>query len=138
MLNRRGLLHDCESRWIICSSKQDLSLKVFPLVDSSEQMVLLGSVPKRELLEAIEKQIGLDKRLAVKSARRRREEADRSKHNGDADLKINILEAELARVKASEGEGEGRPSRFAVSSVRDQRQLSTPPVSPARNIKVGH
>ena len=136
MLNRRGLLHDCENRWIICSSKQDLSLKVFPLVDSSEQMVLLGSVPKRELLEAIEKQIGLDKRLAVKSARRRREEADRSKLNVDADLKINILEAELARVKASEGEG--RPSRFAVSSVRDQRHLSTPPVSPTRSIKVGH
>ena len=122
----------------MCISKQDLSLKVFPLVDSSEHMVLLGSVPKRELLEAIEKQIGLDKRLAVKSARRRREEADISKHNGDgdADLKINILEAELERVKASEGEG--RPSRFAVSSVRDQRQLSTPPVSPTRSIKVGH
>ena len=49
--------------------REDKSLKVFPLVDNSEQMVLLGSIQKRELVSAIERQVGLDRRLDVKNAR---------------------------------------------------------------------
>ena len=117
--------------------KEDKSLKVFPLVDSSEHMVLLGSIQKRELVGAIEEQIGMDRRIAVKASRRREEELERKrkireKIMEDHEQKIKVLEAELElaklekTVKSDENidkdllnvaSEERRPSRFEVSSV---------------------
>ena len=115
--------------------KDDKSLKVFPLVDSTEQMVLLGSIQKRELVGAIEEQIGMDRRLAIKAARRREEEVERKrklreKIMEDHEQKIKVLEAELEQAKLEKSVksdenldlltapiGERRESRFEVSSV---------------------
>merc|ERR1719422_3077764 len=50
--------------------RQGRKLKGFPLVDNPNQMVLLGSIRRQELITAIENQIGRDRRLAEKSVRR--------------------------------------------------------------------
>ena len=115
--------------------KKDKSLKIFPLVASSEQMILLGSIQRRELVTVIERQVGMDRRLAVKSARRREEETERRRRVKEQ--KIKVLQEELIKaaiektnVKTEEGETtetlspaseasetDRRPSRFEVSSV---------------------
>ena len=138
--------------------KEDMTLKVFPLVDNSEQMILLGSIQRNELVATIEKQIGMDRRLEVKSARRRNLEVERKRKMRDLQMKnqeqkIKILEEELEKAKqdtktddnsreednldkennnllSTVNEAGRRPSRFAVSSVTE----STSP-SPSRNIK---
>lgn len=40
-------------------------IKVFPLVDNPMNMILLGSVSRKELINAIEHQIGLARRLQM-------------------------------------------------------------------------
>ena len=112
--------------------KKDKSLKIFPLVASSEQMILLGSIQRRELVTVIERQVGMDRRLAVKSARRREKETERRRRMKEQ--KIKVLQDELIKaaiektnVKTEEGETTEtlspasetvrRPSRFEVSSV---------------------
>merc|ERR1719322_786776 len=88
--------------------RQGRKLKALPLVDNPDQMVLLGSIRRQELIAAIDKQIGIDRRLAEKSIRR--QEADR----------IKSLAAELQKVKKEKSEDQEEPSqrrtgRFAVS-----------------------
>ena len=138
--------------------KEDKTLKGFPLVDNSEQMILLGSIQRKELVSAIEKQIGMDRRLEVKSTRRREIEIERRRKQRELQMKnheqkIKILEEELEKAKqnseetsnaadisdmdnsanlASAADGGRRPSRFAVSSVNEKGSLSPPPT---RNIK---
>ena len=73
--------------------KTDKSLKVLPLVDSSEQMILLGSIQRRELVAAIERQVGMDRRLAVKSVRRREAEIERKRKMREE--KMMILQDQL-------------------------------------------
>merc|ERR1719495_3034677 len=50
--------------------REGRKLRGFPLVDNPDQMVLLGSIKRTELITAIEKQIGKDRRLAEASVRR--------------------------------------------------------------------
>ena len=94
--------------------KADKSLKVLPLVDSSQQMILLGSIQRRELVAAIERQVGMDRRLAVKSNRRREAEIERRRKMREVNLqkqeeKLLLLQEQLlaARVEKSEGGGGG-------------------------------
>ena len=135
--------------------KKDKSLKVLPLVDSSEQMILLGSIQRRELVTAIERQVGVDRRLAVKSSRRREAELERRRKMREVNLqkqeeKILLLQEQLqaARLEKTEENSLGtpplpntdrRPSRFEVSSVAEQRSPapSSPsePMSPGRSRK---
>ena len=82
--------------------KTDKSLKVLPLVDSSEQMILLGSIQRRELVAAIERQVGMDRRLAVKSARRREAEIERKR--AIREEKIMILQDQLLTPKVEKSE----------------------------------
>merc|ERR1719341_290415 len=49
--------------------REGRKLRGFPLVDNPDQMVLLGSIQRTELIHAIEKQIGKDKRLAEAAMR---------------------------------------------------------------------
>merc|ERR1719410_2294686 len=103
-------------------------LRGFPLVDSPTQMVLLGSVQRTELITAIEKHIGKEKRLAEASRRRalEREAAMRLQQ----ETRIRELQRELERIEKEEEEPKEpspktsktqgrRPSRFAISSVDD-------------------
>ncbi|CAG9796037.1 unnamed protein product [Diatraea saccharalis] len=59
--------------------KENKTIKSFPLVDRPSSMVLLGSIHRWELVKAIERQVGRDRRLQVaalwhQQAKRRREE----------------------------------------------------------------
>lgn len=45
--------------------KGSRKLRSFPLVDSPENMILLGSVPRIALISLIDKQIGRERRLEV-------------------------------------------------------------------------
>ena len=92
--------------------KTDKSLKVLPLVDSSEQMILLGSIQRRELVAAIERQVGMDRRLAVKSARRREAEIERKRAMREE--KMIILQDQLLTPKVEKSElGGGEVVRMA-------------------------
>merc|ERR1719167_248330 len=123
--------------------KEGRKLRGFPLVDNPDQMVLLGSIKRQELISAIEKQIGKDRRLAEASVRRA-EERDRMMREDlkvQEDRRIKELQDELERVKKEQEERvksesnaayeepdqsispQGktrRPSRFAVSTVDDK------------------
>lgn len=45
--------------------KANKQLRSFPLVDTPDNMILLGSVPRHELIKMIDKHIGREKRLEV-------------------------------------------------------------------------
>uniref|UniRef100_A0A034VA27 Chloride channel protein 2 n=1 Tax=Bactrocera dorsalis TaxID=27457 RepID=A0A034VA27_BACDO len=84
--------------------KANKTLRSLPLVDSHENMILLGSVQRYELIKMIEKHIGREKRMEVaqkwqKEAEERAREEEKKKQ-----------EAEL-RVR--------RPSRFEVLPAPD-------------------
>jgi len=109
------------------SLKDGKKLKGFPLVDNPNQMILLGSVQRFELISAIEKHIGKDRRLAEASIRRK-EETERRRREEEEIRKeeerrrIEELERERDPDRAAERNGASkgrRPSRFAVSAVND-------------------
>merc|ERR1719410_654331 len=103
-------------------------LRGFPLVDSPTQMVLLGSVQRTELITAIEKHIGKERRLAEASRRRALEREATMRQQEEA--RIRELQQQLERLsqdrETEEEEETGprtstarRPSRFAISSVQE-------------------
>ncbi|XP_036327194.1 chloride channel protein 2-like isoform X2 [Rhagoletis pomonella] len=84
--------------------KANKTLRSLPLVDSHENMILLGSVQRYELIKMIEKHIGREKRMEVaqkwqKEAEERAREEEKKKQ--EAELKIR------------------RPSRFEVLPAPD-------------------
>lgn len=88
--------------------KGNKTLRSLPLVDSPENMILLGSVQRYELIRMIEKHIGREKRMEV--AQKWQKEAEERAR-------------EEKRLKTEEiGEGENRlrrPSRFEVLPAPD-------------------
>lgn len=56
--------------------KADRHIKVFPLVDNPMNMILLGSVSRKELIDAIEHQIGLARRLQIVALPKKEPEQD--------------------------------------------------------------
>merc|ERR1719495_897791 len=123
--------------------RESRKLRGFPLVDNPDQMVLLGSIQRTELISAIEKQIGKDRRLAEASVRWAEEmekESEERKKN-EEDFRIRKLQEKLEReeekkdkqeknvngglkdAKEDESVSNRRPSRFAVSSVLDKSEV---------------
>ncbi|KAF7286626.1 chloride channel protein 2 isoform X2 [Rhynchophorus ferrugineus] len=89
--------------------KENRRLQSFPLVDKPESMVLLGSIPRIQLIQLIEKQIGKERRLQVAAIRQREAE-----------------EKAREEAKKQAEERKRRPSRFQVVPAPDmlQKQLS--------------
>lgn len=83
--------------------KKNKHLRSFPLVDSPEHMILLGSVKRSELIKMIEKHIGRDRRLEV-AAKWQKEVEDRAR------------EQYLTRYSR-------RPSRFEMEQTTDVAKL---------------
>lgn len=84
--------------------KVNKSLRSLPLVDSPENMILLGSVQRYELIKMIEKHIGREKRMEVaqkwqKEAEERAREEERKKQEAEQRMR--------------------RPSRFEVLPAPD-------------------
>merc|ERR1719322_1055357 len=90
--------------------RQGRKLKALPLVDNPDQMVLLGSIRRQELIAAIDKQIGIDRRLAEKSIRR--QEAENRKIKLEEDDRIKSLAAELQKVKKEKSEDGSLPRQL--------------------------
>ncbi|CAG9814810.1 unnamed protein product [Phaedon cochleariae] len=90
--------------------KENRRLQSFPLVDSPDSMVLLGSIQRMQLIQLIEKQIGRERRLQV-AAERKKEAEERA-----------IEEA----LRSAEERTKRRPSRFHVVPAPDglRRQAS--------------
>merc|ERR1719167_282629 len=90
--------------------KDGRKLRGFPLVDNPDQMVLLGSIQRTELISAIEKQIGKDRRLAEVSVRRKeeRERMMREDLKAQEDRRIKELQDELEKVQKERDEREER------------------------------
>lgn len=82
--------------------KENRRLQSFPLVDNHDNMVLLGSIPRLQLIQLIEKHIGRERRLQVAASRLR-----------EAEEKAR----EEAEKKAEERKR--RPSRFQVVPAPD-------------------
>ncbi|CRL08157.1 CLUMA_CG020883, isoform A [Clunio marinus] len=87
--------------------KQNKQLRSFPLVDSPDNMILLGSVQRFELIRMLEKHIGREKRLEV--AAKWKKEADERE--------------EQERIKLMQSEQQRRPSRFEVTPAPDIDKL---------------
>ncbi|XP_008194671.1 chloride channel protein 2 isoform X2 [Tribolium castaneum] len=82
--------------------KENRKLQSFPLVDNHDNMILLGSIQRLQLIQLIEKHIGRERRLQV-AAIRQREAEERAR--------------EEAERKAEERKR--RPSRFQVVPAPD-------------------
>merc|ERR1719153_689484 len=123
--------------------RESRKLRGLPLVDNPDQMVLLGSIQRTELISAIEKQIGKDRRLAEASVRwaEEMEKESEERRKNEEDFRIRKLQEELEReeekkdkqdknvngglkdAKEDESVSNRRPSRFAVSSVLDKSEV---------------
>ncbi|XP_075233204.1 chloride channel protein 2 isoform X2 [Lycorma delicatula] len=84
--------------------RENRNLRVFPLVENPENMILLGSIQRLELIKVIERHIGRERRLQV-VAKWQKEAQERVKE-------------ELERKK-KEYEKVRRPSRFEVTPAPD-------------------
>lgn len=83
--------------------KMNKQLRSLPLVDSPDNMILLGSVQRFELIKMIEKQVGREKRLEV-AAKWKKEAEERE---------------EQERIQRMQEEKQRRPSRFEVVPAPD-------------------
>lgn len=83
--------------------KQNKQLRSLPLVDSPDNMILLGSVQRFELIRMIERQVGREKRLEV-AAKWKKEAEEREEYD---------------RIKKIQEERQRRPSRFEVVPAPD-------------------
>lgn len=87
--------------------KLNKQLRSLPLVDSPDNMILLGSVQRHELIKMIDKHIGREKRLEV-AAKWKKEAEERE---------------EQERIKQMQEERQRRPSRFEVVPAPDVIKL---------------
>merc|ERR1719495_2409670 len=97
--------------------REGRKLRGFPLVDNPDQMVLLGSIQRTELIHAIERQIGKDKRLAEAAMRnneKKKREAEEQRLQQEQRLQEGLRRIQEQQASPNKGR---RPSRFAVSSV---------------------
>lgn len=83
--------------------KQNKQLRSLPLVDTPDNMILLGSVQRYELIKMIDRHIGKEKRLEV-AAKWKKEAEERE---------------ELERIRRMQEESTRRPSRFEVVPAPD-------------------
>jgi chloride channel 2 len=96
--------------------KEYMSLNGFPLVDSPDQMILLGSVKRGELISAIEDQISRHRRLAVVAERRRQEDMKRLEREQQE------LTEQLEKMETKKA-----PSRFEVTIAKEDGSMFAPP-----------
>jgi len=82
--------------------RQNKQLRSLPLVDSPENMILLGSVQRYDLIKMIDKHIGREKRLEV-AAKWKKEQEEREEQD---------------RIRRMQ-EAQRRPSRFEVVPAPD-------------------
>ncbi|XP_050544371.1 chloride channel protein 2 isoform X2 [Daktulosphaira vitifoliae] len=86
--------------------KENKVLKIFPLVDKPESMILLGSVPRIELIKLIDRQVGKERRMQVVA-----------KWQKEAQERLEEAEKRRREIK------ERRPSRFEVTPAPDSLQI---------------
>lgn len=84
--------------------KENRRIRVFPLVENPETMILLGSIQRLELIKIIERHIGRERRLQV-VARWQKEAQERAK--------------EEERKRRESEQRQRRPSRFEVIPAPD-------------------
>jgi len=118
--------------------KAGAKLRGFPLVDNPDHMILLGSIQRTELIAAIEKHIGRERRMQEAATRfedevKRRREREMRRKEEEEQRKIKLKLEEEARKReeeeakrreeedklklAAESQGkERRPSRFEVTT----------------------
>lgn len=103
--------------------RQNKQLKSFPLVDSDENMILLGSVRRCELIKLILKQIGREKRLEIAA-----------KWKKDADEQTKLEESqkvEMSRFSVDPTQSSVRPPKLVLIrsnslTMKDRSSPSTP------------
>uniref|UniRef100_A0A1B6D5S7 Uncharacterized protein n=2 Tax=Clastoptera arizonana TaxID=38151 RepID=A0A1B6D5S7_9HEMI len=91
--------------------KENRRLRVFPLVENPDNMILLGSIQRIELIKVIERHIGRERRLQV-VARWQKEAQERAK---EEERKRKETELQEQRQR--------RPSRFEVVPAPDILKL---------------
>lgn len=94
--------------------KENKALRSLPLVDSPDNMILLGSVQRHELIKMIDKHIGREKRLEV-AAKWKKEAEDKAREEQER-LKLEFEQNELLQRQR-------RPSRFEVIPAPDILKL---------------
>uniref|UniRef100_A0A2S2PDD0 Chloride channel protein 2 n=1 Tax=Schizaphis graminum TaxID=13262 RepID=A0A2S2PDD0_SCHGA len=85
--------------------RENKVLRVFPLVDKPDSMILLGSVPRIELIKLIDRQVGKERRMQVVA-----------KWQKEAQERLDEVERRRRENK------ERRPSRFEVTPAPDTLQ----------------
>ncbi|ODN02440.1 Chloride channel protein 2 [Orchesella cincta] len=84
--------------------KENRTISSFPIIDSPDGMILLGSIPRQHLIKAIERHIGRERRIQC-AAQWRKEVAEKAR-----------IEEEQERKRLLELQ-QRRPSRFEVVPV---------------------
>ena len=95
--------------------KDGKKLRSFPLVDNPRQMILLGSIQRTELINAIELLIGKDRRIEM-AIKRHEAEMERLRLAQDEQRRLEMRKREQEHKEQLEVE-QRRPSRFEVVSV---------------------
>lgn len=107
--------------------REGRKLRGFPLVDNPDQMVLLGSIQRLELISAIEKQIGKDRRLAEFRVRRAEEKRlMREELKVQEDRRIKELQEELERVKKQREDRERKEIELKLNEESHEDSPSSP------------
>jgi len=101
--------------------KDGKKLRSFPLVDNPQNMILLGSIQRTELITAIEQLIGKDRRIEM-AIRRHRVEIDRLKNAQDEQRRL--LDARAAQ------EQQERSARESSAGSSDATTLSGGAIGP--------
>lgn len=94
--------------------KANKQLRSLPLVDRPDNMILLGSVQRYELIKMIDRHIGREKRLEM-AARWQKEAQERAREE--------IEQLQLEQRQINERNRTRRPSRFEVMPAPDMLKL---------------
>lgn len=94
--------------------QENKHLRSLPLVDSPDNMILLGSVQRYELIKMIDRHIGREKRLEM-AARWQKEAEERAREE--------LERLQLQQKQIDERNKSRRPSRFEVMPAPDILKL---------------
>ncbi|KAG8225087.1 hypothetical protein J437_LFUL000066 [Ladona fulva] len=116
--------------------KENRNLRSFPLVETPESMILLGSIQRLELIKLIDRHIGRERRLQV-AAKWQKEAQERAME--EMERRLQEEEEERRQINQQNNIGnQRRPSRFEVIPAPDIFKLKQNTAASAGDLMLLH
>ncbi|XP_046388318.1 chloride channel protein 2 isoform X3 [Ischnura elegans] len=120
--------------------KENRNIRSFPLVETPQSMILLGSIQRLELIKLIDKHIGRERRLQV-AAKWQKEAQERAME--EMERRLQEEEEERRQLTQQNNAGNGgttqrRPSRFEVIPAPDILKLKQASAASAGDLMFLH